>query len=220
MDIPSTPVLAKLVEKLRAEFKIRHFIETGTFLGSTARWASQRFEKVFTIEASKDLWERAAESHASINNIEFLYGDSRVVLGDLLPRLASPAIFWLDAHWSAGVTFGKEAECPLLEELAIIQKHLDEAFILIDDADLFLSPPPHPHERDAWPEIYSVLHSLKQRFVDNYVVVFENVIICVPPAARPFLASYCQDSNTLRSQNKSHPQRSLWQRILSTLRSL
>ncbi|MFO7733952.1 MAG: hypothetical protein R6X21_09920 [Candidatus Aminicenantes bacterium] len=218
MDIPSTPVIADLILKLQKEYSIHDFVETGTYLGATAVWASQRFERVYTIEASKELWERAVSNHASIGNIEFLYGDSWSVLDRLAPRLVSPIFYWLDAHWSAGNTFGEGAECPLLDELAIIQKQPQAAFILIDDADMFLSPPPRPHSPDAWPDIYSVLYLLKQEF-ENYVVVFENVIICVPTIARSFLASYCQDRNTARSKERNRVKISLFQRILSRLRT-
>jgi hypothetical protein len=218
MEIPSLPVLAEFVLKLRDDFQIHDFVETGTYLGVTARWASRNFPQVYTVEASKDLWERAVKSHAGMANIEFLHGDSRTALAGLLPRLISPTIFWLDAHWSAGVTFGKEDQCPLLGELDALRSILKNAFVLIDDANLFLSPPPRPNSLSAWPDIYTVLHTLKQDAADNYVLVFENVVISVPAHAQSSVASFCQDFSTRRFEQKVRAERAFLNRVFFRVR--
>ena len=47
------------------------------------------------------------------------------------------AIFWLDGHYSGGITALGNKECPVLEELETILKSHIQHVILIDDARLF-----------------------------------------------------------------------------------
>lgn len=217
MDIPSSPGLAEFVLNLRDTFLISDFVETGTFLGVTAFWASQYFRQVYTVEASQELFERAVKSHSSIKNIEFTHGTSQAMLGDLLPRLIHPALFWLDAHWSAGITFGEKDQCPLLGEIQALQNILHDAFVMIDDANLILSPPPRPNSLTAWPDIYTVLHALKQTAQTTYVLVFENVIISVPEYAKSYVSAYCQEINTRRFDQKVLAEQALLNRIIFRL---
>src|SRR5450759_4220434 len=96
----------ELVLWLRDTFGVDVFVETGTNLADTAVWASANFERVFTIEAHGTLYQRAIETFGNRKNIQFLQGDSRIHISSLLPSLAEPAIFWLDAHWCGEHTFG------------------------------------------------------------------------------------------------------------------
>ncbi len=69
-------------------------------------------------------------------------------------------LFGLYAHWSGGETYGEDDECPLLDELEIIFGYDKNYAILIDDARLFLAPPPHPHNIQAWPSLTDILRIL------------------------------------------------------------
>src|SRR4051794_14695664 len=89
-----------LILQLQREFGLKEFVETGTFRGKTAVWASAHFQHVFTIEASKEIFDTMHARAAGHANIEFLFGNSRDVLGQIIPRLSGPAVFWLDGHWS------------------------------------------------------------------------------------------------------------------------
>jgi hypothetical protein len=189
-------VPTKLVLLLNKEFNIRYFIETGTYLGETAFWASQHFEHVITIEKSSYYWGLAQKKYSNIKNVQFLLGDSREVLQEFLPRLASPTVYWLDAHWSGGETYGQFDECALLDELEIINKTPAENFILIDDARLFLSPPNRPYSANQWPDLSTIIQIINPNFNKRYVVVIEDVIVAVPQNAREFVIQYCQDINT------------------------
>ena len=55
MGLISSGIPQYFVDVLVKNFSIRYFIETGTCRGETASWASQQFEKVFTIEKSEEL---------------------------------------------------------------------------------------------------------------------------------------------------------------------
>ena len=132
----------ELVQQLRDACHTTHFIETGTHQGYTAQWAATCFSQVTTVEFSQELYTTATKKWAHLNNVNFLYGDSRRVLAQMVPELKSTAIFWLDAHWSGGPTYGQGDECPLLDELSIIINDSRPHVILIDDARLFTAPPP------------------------------------------------------------------------------
>ncbi|MGD9110566.1 MAG: hypothetical protein PVG93_06455 [Phycisphaerales bacterium] len=141
----------ELISKLKDVFSISTFVETGTYKGSTACWASGVFDRVITIEASEGLYQEVTEKYRDVGNIEFIYGDSRERLRDVIAKLEGPSIFWLDGHWSGGATYGVNSQCPLIEEIEIINNSEYEHFILIDDARYFLSPPPEPHPAEQWP---------------------------------------------------------------------
>ncbi|MBS1912468.1 MAG: hypothetical protein JST22_10820 [Bacteroidetes bacterium] len=184
-----------LIVRLARARAIGHFVETGTYRGRTAAWAAEHFPSVWTIEFSRELYDEARERHRALENVRFCFGDSRTELERIVGMLDAPALFWLDAHWSGGVTYGAEDQCPLLEEIAIINRSAAESYILVDDARLFLSPPQPPHRIEQWPDIAAVVDALRDGGREMYIVVIDDVIIAVPAAARETVAAYCQEVN-------------------------
>lgn len=218
----------KLIEKLVTNFKIDNFVETGTYYGGTATWASKHFKNVLTIEYSKELYEQAIAKF-NISNIEFIFGDSRTELSKLIKHLDSPSIFWLDAHWSGGVTYGDTDQCPLVEEINIINSSSFDNFILIDDARLFTSPPQPPHKIEQWPDVATVIQALKSKQSDKYIVIIEDVIIAVPSFAKTVVSEYCQNVNAkawedygkqLKKSNLEQSLRLIYQKIKGKLGSI
>ena len=181
-----------LISLLRHEYGISTFVETGTYLGGTACWAGSVFDRVITIEASEHFYNKVVRKYSSVSNINFVCGDSRDKLRDVLKGLDGAALFWLDAHWSGGPTFGSGDECPLLEEIGIINNSEHEHFIFIDDARLFVSGPPKPHSVQQWPGIKDVFRALKNGRQHRYVLIWEDVIIAVPYRARDTVDEYCR----------------------------
>jgi len=185
----------ELIRRLKETYRITTFIETGTYHGCTAYWASSVFDHVITVEASESFYEKVAEKYRHIKNIEFIYGDSRERLGDVVARLDGPAIFWLDAHWSGGETYGQTTQCPLIGEIEAINRSEHKHFIFIDDARLFMSPPPSPHSIEQWPDICAVISALNSSDNIKYITIFEDVITAVPSFARHLVDHYCRDKN-------------------------
>lgn len=179
-----------LVIKLRDHFKVDSFIETGTYLGDTATWASDQFRKVVTIENSPEIYKSTSEKLSHINNIEFLFGHTTVKLDEIVTKLKVPVIFWLDAHWSGGLTYGKTDECPILEELEIINHSDFPHSILIDDARLFTAPPPPPHNTKNWPDLTAVLAAINSKPA-RYIIIIDDIILSVPVSARHLVEEYC-----------------------------
>ncbi|HXQ49506.1 MAG TPA: class I SAM-dependent methyltransferase [Stellaceae bacterium] len=174
---------------LKRRLDLRTFVETGTFGGATAAWAARHFAKVYSIDASEKFWREARQRYAALDNVTFALGDSPQQLAALMPRFERP-LFWLDAHWCGSDTAGSAMECPLLEELAAVAAAgLAQPAILIDDARLFLEPPPAPHRWEQWPDIAAVLAAL-QKCGALYVGVRDDVIVAVPAALRAELTAF------------------------------
>ena len=77
-------------------------------------------------------------------HITILQGDSGVVLNKLITEIDQLALFWLDGHYSGGITAKAEKECPVPEELETILKSSLPHVILIDDARLFNGTQDYP----------------------------------------------------------------------------
>jgi hypothetical protein len=186
----------ELMLLLARSFGLRDFVETGTFEGRTAAWAAERFERVATIENARSIFERTSARLSHLTNARFVFGHSKDVLGDVVARLDGPALFWLDGHWSGGETYGEGDECPVLDELRLIDASPHEHFVLIDDARLFVAPPPRPHRAEHWPSIAELCAALLAKHADAYVVVIDDAVVRVPARARSVLSDYCQDLAT------------------------
>lgn len=180
---------------MKDSFNIVSFIETGTYKGDTAIWASKYFKNVMTIENSKIFYDEIVKNK-NPDNIEFLFGDSNEILKQIVPKLGKSAIFWLDAHWCGGDSFGEKSQCPLIQELDTIIKTQIPHFIFIDDARLFMSPPPLPNQIDQWPTIDMIIQTIQSGQDHYYIVIFEDVIIAVPLYAKTILSKYLQSLNT------------------------
>jgi glycosyltransferase involved in cell wall biosynthesis len=176
------PFPKQLVEYLKRRFNLDIFIETGTYLGGTAFDCSQIFKRVITMEASRKFYEAARQRYAHVPNIEFVYGSSSTQMYPVVQTLNVPAFFWLDAHWSGGETYGEKDECPLIAELEAINTSALDHFILIDDARLFMTPPPPPHDPDQWPGLLEIMRLLEKK--NRYVTIYQDRFLAVPLAAR------------------------------------
>jgi hypothetical protein len=214
MGIVRMGVPTELVTALRRQASSDTFVETGTYRGETAIWAAKTFTRVVTIEQAQSFYDAAKVRLAPLKNVEVRFGNSRTELSRLAESLSGPVVFWLDAHWSGGETYGQGDECPLLDELAVIAKRPNADIILIDDARLFLEPPPVPHLPEQWPSIAEVCAALgapERRFI----VIFEDVIVAVPLALKTPLQVFCQAHSVPKS-----PMGTAWQDSLTAARSL
>lgn len=177
-----------LVVLLRDSLGMTHFIEGGTFHARTARWAAEHFPQVITIEASPPVYERIRPLHRQHPTIQFLQGDTRQLLPGIVDSLRHPACFWLDSHWSVGDTFGEHDECPVLAELSIINRSPLDHVVLIDDARLFMEPPPPPHDVNAWPTLTDICQAAGMN--DRFLLIVDDVIIAVPGHQRPLVLNW------------------------------
>lgn len=114
------------------------FVETGTYQGDTTHMASLYFDKVYTIELEPNYAARARDRFKYYSQVTVLEGDSSKVLKELCPKLDKPVFFWLDGHFSGGDTAQGEKDCPLIEEVSIINELcIQPCVVVIDDVRLF-----------------------------------------------------------------------------------
>ncbi len=160
-----------VIEGYQKKFNISILIETGTYLGDMVKSQINNFEVIYSVELSKDLWKRAVKRFDKFKKVKLLQGDSGLVLHDLVPRISERAIFWLDGHYSAGITAKGEKDCPIFEELSAIFKSKINHVLLIDDARLFVG------END-YPTIEVLTNFILTNFPNSNVEIV-NDMICV-----------------------------------------
>jgi len=127
------------------------WVETGTFLGDTTALLALRARHVHSIEPEPKLCARAQARFARTPNVEIHGGLSEEILPALLSRLEGDICFWLDGHYSAGVTFKGPKDTPIAEELAAIEAvapRLGRLVVLVDDVRCF---DPTRHEFADYP---------------------------------------------------------------------
>tara|TARA_B110000444_G_C18553829_1_gene461536 strand:+ start:39 stop:614 length:576 start_codon:yes stop_codon:yes gene_type:complete len=145
------PLLKNYNDKFFSEYKT--FIETGTHLGNTTFAMEPYFEKIHTIEIKKYLFENTKSKYKG-NKIQFHLGDSSILLKDICLNIKTPAVFFLDGHWSCGNTGKGSKDVPLYEELHnIINFFENKAIIIIDDFRLFGKGPKTNTEIVNWEDI-------------------------------------------------------------------
>lgn len=128
-------------KQLKEMFNITIFVETGTYEGDTTAQAARVFDEVHSIELSKQLYETCKKRFENAKNIFLYNGDSSKVFPHLLPNLKhGRVLFWLDGHWSTGITARGDQDTPIMQELESIRKNnLQNSVILIDDIREFQS---------------------------------------------------------------------------------
>ncbi|HEC58415.1 hypothetical protein LCGC14_1235640 [marine sediment metagenome] len=176
MGLVSFGVPDKEAEYLKELLELDVFVEGGTYQGGTAKKMSGKFSKVITIEKSDVMFAKAKEVLNNYPNVTMLKGDTREHLPSVLDS-SNNILFWLDAHWSGGETYGQGDECPLIEELEIIFDSDVSSVILIDDARCFLVPPPLPHDYTSWPTLVEIIRVMPKNWE---LVVHEDVIYLLP----------------------------------------
>jgi hypothetical protein len=178
-----------LAAELRDALQLRRAVETGTYRGMTARALAALFESVVTIELSQDMHRQAVTALRDLSNVQAIQGHSSEVLCRIARRDAA-TLYFLDGHWSGGATAGAGDECPLLDELAAIGAGHEDDCLVIDDARLFTSAPPPPHDPAQWPILVEVIDAIRLRHPHHAVTLLDDQIIAVPPRARPALDDY------------------------------
>ena len=141
----SGPEKREEIKKWQAITGYKLFVETGTFLGDTTLAMSTVFERCWTVEIDRTLYERAVGRFRDRPNITALHGDSDALIAPILQEIDAPAIFWLDAHYSKLNTGRGKTDTPIQQELSQIFAHpIKNHVILIDDARDFLGVNGYP----------------------------------------------------------------------------
>jgi hypothetical protein len=152
-------------------------VETGTYLGDTPWELRKTFAEIHTIELSPILCRLAKERFKRLAHILVHEGDSARKLPELLKHLTRPTLFWLDGHFSGGITAQGKVSAPIADEVSAIAKQCPVRFVLlIDDARSFGSEVGYP-SLDQFREKIS-------GWLPGAIVSVENDIIAIVPARK------------------------------------
>jgi len=165
------------IKRYLGKHEIPIFIETGTAGGDSVRAVAPLFKKCHTIEIIE-----GRPTGGFPENVQSHIGDSSKLLNEIASRYPRQNIFfWLDAHWSEPFESPEGTdECPILKEIAAIKHVGNRALIMIDDARLFYSWPPHPNNPAKWPRLQFVFESLRMNFPNHVTTIVDDYIICLP----------------------------------------
>ncbi len=155
----------KIVRDYAARFDLHVFVETGTYLGEMVQAVSDLFEKIYSIELDERLYRNAQKRFSAAKHIVILHGDSGQVIPQVLREISQPCLFWLDGHYSGGITARGALATPVLQELASIFAHplAKRHVILIDDAGCFT-------EEDEYPSLSSLKDFASQAGMETFEV--------------------------------------------------
>ena len=180
-----------------------NFIETGFYHGDTTLKASKRF-RVYAIELSEVLCEKAKQRFKNTKNINLYQGDTIQVLPTILKSLKEQTVIFLDAHYSMGETAKGSSNTPIIEELEIIKKSSHKnALLIIDDARMFYKP--ITNVKETFMEGYPTLNDIVDKILEinpNYqcAVVYDTLVafpaqenITVSPLVRALTMSRLYD---------------------------
>ena len=152
---------AFLVVQIGHRLGCTDIIETGSFLGQSAYIFSGSFDSVHTIEADERLHKASAswiESQtASRSRVHCYCGNSSSILPSLEMIRQNRVLFFLDAHFSTGITSNKYGICPLIDELDSIFSYFDKPVLVIDDLRCMSSP--------GYPSIEDILARIPRGYI-------------------------------------------------------
>lgn len=133
------------IKQYAEEYDLKVLVETGTYYGDMVEAMLTNFDRIYSVELSNELYENAKKKFKNEGKVELIHGDSGTELGNLVDNLDQPTLFWLDGHYSEGVTAKSDKISPVIEELAHIYNAGDKGHvILIDDARVFGVAPDYP----------------------------------------------------------------------------
>jgi hypothetical protein len=132
------PVKLMVIGSYLKQYSIDNFVETGTHVGKTLGYFARKGIGCTSIELSQELYQAACNLFKASKNVRLVQGDSSQKLPEILQEMVKPALFWLDGHYSYGITASADTHTPISAELNAILSHpIKQHVILIDDARLF-----------------------------------------------------------------------------------
>ena len=160
-------------------YRLRTFIETGTYTGEMVQALSGHVDRIVTIEVAPSLHARAVIRFASQPSIRVLLGDSAALLPVVLASLDGPALFWLDGHYMGGESGRATEDTPVIAEMtALLEHRVRGHVVLIDDARLF-------DGTDGYPRLEAFTAWVEEMRPGTRVTVDGDIIRCVFDGAHP-----------------------------------
>ena len=125
---------------------------------------------IHSIELDDALYEKAVKKYAEEPKIHIHHGDSGEVIVEILKQIHEPVLFWLDGHYSGNGTALAELQTPIYKELkGILEHHIKNHVILIDDARLFVG-------HDDYPTMEELYAFIKKYRPEAKIESFDDII--------------------------------------------
>lgn len=171
LDFPPHLLKERVVRRYGKEHALPVFVETGTLYGDMVAATKRRFSKIYSVELDGTLYALAKERFSRWSHITILQGDSADVLKGILGEIDTPCLFWLDAHYSGGITAKGRRETPIVEEVQQILGHYlaQRHVILIDDARLFDGTNDYPTLEELRASVVEQLPNLTMCVQDDII---------------------------------------------------
>jgi hypothetical protein len=135
----------QVVKEYARRFRIHTLIETGTYLGDMVAACHKSFDTIVSVEVDPELCRAARGRFREFGHISIVQGDSADVLPGLVGALKDPCLFWLDGHYSEGITARGSSDTPVRQELeCILDSPVAGHVALIDDARCFTGENDYP----------------------------------------------------------------------------
>ena len=142
---PPHMVKQRIIKEYKRRFRIVSFIETGTYMGDMVNAVKNDFDRIISIELDHNLYEKAKDRFKKYAHITIMEGDSGEVLAGLVGELEKECLFWLDGHYSGGITAKGKLDTPIIKELENLFKDSSrDDVIMIDDARCFVGENNYP----------------------------------------------------------------------------
>lgn len=150
-------------------------VETGSFMGYMIFSQLHTFDEIYSVEIADYYYQRLLKIFKGSKKVKLVLGDSAEKLPSVLQEIKKDAIFWLDGHFSGGMTGqSKLGVSPVIFEVDLILKNRSnfKDIILIDDARLFGT--------DGYPTIDRLLEVFGDELKNYTWFVDDDVIRFIP----------------------------------------
>jgi hypothetical protein len=154
-------------------FGLTTLVETGTYYGEMVAAVAQRFRRIYSIELDPRLAELARKRFRSYSHVEIVEGDSQAVVPQLLQRIDERCLWWLDAGYCGWVGRVGNTNRLSTELTAILDDHIRDHVILMDDAD-------GVNGEGGSPTLEELIASIDASYPERQVEVARNIIRITP----------------------------------------
>jgi hypothetical protein len=161
----------RVVKEYAARYHLETLVETGTYLGDMVWSVRNDFRDIHTVELEPLLFRRAVRRFSGYRHVHTYFGDSAELIGRIVAKLTGPALFWLDGHFSAGITAKGQVETPIVAELSGIFSDSRPHVALIDDATDFTGVGDYPSIDTLRTLLRGLRPSLSMTIADNIIRV-------------------------------------------------
>ena len=142
---PPYTVKRLMIREFALRYGCRTLVETGTFRGDTIWTLRKDFDRLYSIELDKALYEAATRRFAGVDRVTLIQGDSGEKLKEVAEKLETRTLFWLDGHYCGAGTGKSVEEAPVMREMQTVFDHRNKGhIILLDDAREFTGRAGYP----------------------------------------------------------------------------